>query len=109
MLLTHALSPVFQQINMEPGPNAGGAPTLRLFSVMEVRYIVISAISVFHLTFIKAGHSVLTHITGFLPYFYVATPRGFASDDLEPFREYINTLTEPGMLHLVEVVQKRSL
>ncbi len=109
MLLTHALSPVFQQIDMEPGPNAGGAPTLRLFSVMEVHYIVISAISVFHLTFIKAGHSVLTHITGFLPYFYVVTPRGFTSDDLELFQEYINTLTEPGMLCLVEVVQKCSL
>ena len=46
---------------------------------------------------------------GFQSYFYVATPRGFTSDDLEPFREYINSLTEPGMLRLVEVVQKRSL
>ena len=30
----------------------------------------------------KAGCSVLTHVTGFQPYFYVATLRGFTSNDL---------------------------
>ncbi|KAF8328374.1 delta DNA polymerase [Cantharellus anzutake] len=81
---------IFQQIDVE-GTLFGGSPTFRMFGVTE------------------AGHSVLAHITHFLPYFYVATPRGFTSEDLTPFREHINNITEPGALLLVEVVQKRSL
>lgn len=32
----------------------------------------------------------MANITDFLPYFYVAQPRGFALDDLEPFQDYLN-------------------
>ena len=38
----------------------------------------------------QAGQSVLAHITGFLPYFYIAVPRGFGQDDLESFRSDLN-------------------
>lgn len=38
----------------------------------------------------QEGHSVLAHITDFLPYFYVAMPRGFTSEDLTPFMDWIN-------------------
>ena len=40
--------------------------------------------------YLQAGNSVLAHITDFLPYFYVAQPRGFLREDLDPFREYLN-------------------
>jgi len=33
---------------------------------------------------------VLANITGFQPYFYVALPRGFTTDDISPFRDYLN-------------------
>lgn len=32
----------------------------------------------------------MANITGFLPYFYVAQPRGFREEDLEPFRRHLN-------------------
>ena len=30
------------------------------------------------------------NVTHFDPYFYIPCPRGFASDDLEPFKNYLN-------------------
>lgn len=30
------------------------------------------------------------HIQDFLPYFYIAAPRGFMNTDTQPFREYLN-------------------
>ena len=30
------------------------------------------------------------HVLDFLPYFYVAAPRGFTNDDLVPFREFLS-------------------
>ena len=36
------------------------------------------------------GHSVLMHVLDFLPYFYVAAPRGFLNTDTQSFREYLN-------------------
>lgn len=38
----------------------------------------------------QAGHSVLAHVNGFYPYFYIAAPRGFRNEDLESFRTYLN-------------------
>ncbi len=29
-------------------------------------------------------------VTDFLPYFYIAAPRGFTPDDLFPFKSYLN-------------------
>lgn len=42
------------------------------------------------LTFLKDGHSVLAHIHGFVPYFYVAAPRGFTENDLESFARQLD-------------------
>jgi DNA polymerase delta subunit 1 len=62
----------FQQIEIEEAVEAGLGPTLRLFGVT------------------KEGNSVLAHIHGFKPYFYVAAPPGFLNKDLEPFKDTIN-------------------
>ncbi|KAF7356852.1 DNA polymerase [Mycena venus] len=85
---------VFQQIDVEESEKFGDI-FLRMFGVT------------------KDGHSVLANITGFLPYFYVAQPRGFKEDDLEPFRRHLNGLV-PGTgdkeaVVKVELVSKRSL
>jgi len=39
---------------------------------------------------VKEGHSVLAHVTGFWPYFFIAVPRGFQNEDIEPFKEDLN-------------------
>lgn len=39
----------------------------------------------------QEGHSVLAHINGFLPYFYVPVPRGFVEDeDINGLKQCIN-------------------
>jgi len=58
----------------------------------------------------QGGHSVLAHVTDFLPYFYVSVPRGFTPDDMELLKEYINnTLNLPGTVTDVSFAKKRSL
>lgn len=39
---------------------------------------------------LQAGHSVLLHISGFLPYFWVAAPKDFTNADCQPLMEYLN-------------------
>ncbi|EJT46496.1 hypothetical protein A1Q1_04928 [Trichosporon asahii var. asahii CBS 2479] len=48
-------------------------PTLRLFGVT------------------KGGNSMLAHVHGFRPYFYVAAPSGFLQSDLTPLKDTLNT------------------
>ena len=62
----------FQQIEIEEAIEGKDGPSLRLFGVT------------------KAGNSVLTHVHGFKPYFYVAAPSGFLNRDLEPLKDTIN-------------------
>ncbi|KAJ7880316.1 DNA polymerase family B-domain-containing protein [Mycena olivaceomarginata] len=82
---------VFQQIDVEESENYGNV-SLRMFGVT------------------KDGHSVLANITGFLPYFYVAQPRGFREEDLEPFRRHLNVcFGDTEAVVSVELVSKRSL
>ncbi|ESK97702.1 dna polymerase delta catalytic subunit [Moniliophthora roreri MCA 2997] len=81
---------VFQQIDVE-NCSEGQRPLLRIYGVTE------------------AGHSVLAHIHDFLPYFYVAQPRGFQEDDLDAFRQYLNSQTVDGAVKYVEIVKKRTL
>ncbi|KAF9078186.1 DNA polymerase family B-domain-containing protein [Rhodocollybia butyracea] len=81
---------IFQQIDVEEN-NEGNAPTLRMFGVTE------------------AGHSVLVHIRDFLPYFYIPQPRGFENDDIEPFREHLNSLVSFAAVKKIEIVNKRTL
>jgi DNA polymerase delta subunit 1 len=38
----------------------------------------------------QSGNSVLAHVHGFRPYFYVAAPNGFLNKDLEPLKDTIN-------------------
>ncbi|ORY88005.1 DNA polymerase family B-domain-containing protein [Protomyces lactucae-debilis] len=67
----------FQQIEIEESMDASG-PTLRLFGVSE------------------RGNSVLCHITGFLPYFYVPAPNGFTEKHLRPFMQAVENATGAG-------------
>lgn len=53
--------------------------TIRLFGVNDVR-----AMKTF-LT-LKAGNSVMCHVLGFLPYFYIPAPIGFQRDQLQPLQ-----------------------
>ncbi|KAJ7281884.1 DNA polymerase family B-domain-containing protein [Mycena rebaudengoi] len=83
---------VFQQIEVEESyDGSSGSVTLRMFGVT------------------KDGHSVLAHITDFLPYFYIAQPRGFREEDLEPFRLHLNNMVAGEPVVNAEFVQKRSL
>ncbi|PPQ66648.1 hypothetical protein CVT26_009402 [Gymnopilus dilepis] len=83
---------VFQQIDVETASNSDGTIILRMFGVTQ------------------DGNSVLATITDYLPYFYVAVPRGFTNDDLEPFRRYLNGFLEEGSSVLkLEIVHKKSI
>ncbi|KIM44857.1 hypothetical protein M413DRAFT_442827 [Hebeloma cylindrosporum] len=83
---------VFQQIDIETASDSNGKIILRMFGVTE------------------DGHSVLANITDFQPYFYVALPRGFTTDDITPFRDYLNNhLDESNPVIRVEQVSKKSL
>ncbi|TRM65267.1 ribonuclease H-like domain-containing protein [Schizophyllum amplum] len=82
---------VFQQIDVEEEIDRNSGTTiLRMFGVTD------------------AGHSVLAIITDFLPYFYVAQPRGFTEDDLNSFKNYLNNITGHTVRN-IEIVKKRSL
>ncbi|KIM82947.1 hypothetical protein PILCRDRAFT_819751 [Piloderma croceum F 1598] len=95
-----ALSPVnekkdkliFQQIDVDESmEHSSGAPTMRMFGVTQ------------------EGHSILAHITDFLPYFYVPVPRGFANDDADSFADHINGQIGENLVRKAEVVKNRSL
>ncbi|KAG8719881.1 DNA-directed DNA polymerase delta [Ceratobasidium sp. 394] len=81
---------VFQQIDIEEFPDSSGT-VIRLFGVTE------------------EGHSVLAHVTDFLPYFYIATPRGFDSNETRSFLDHLNGQTQAGAVVRIEMVQRRSL
>lgn len=38
----------------------------------------------------KAGNSIVAHVHGFYPYFYVEAPNDFQIDDCGPFRQILN-------------------
>ena len=57
----------FQQIESEEGME-NGAPSIRLFGVNE------------------RGNSVMCHVTGFLPYFYIHAPVDFQTKHLQPLQ-----------------------
>ncbi|KAJ7493450.1 DNA polymerase family B-domain-containing protein [Mycena galericulata] len=80
---------VFQQIEVEDAYE--GLPTFRMFGVT------------------KNGNSVLVNVRDFSPYFYVAQPRGFRQEDLDPFRQHLNTLVAGSPVLDATLVEKRSL
>ncbi|PWN19351.1 hypothetical protein BCV69DRAFT_283987 [Microstroma glucosiphilum] len=64
----------FQQIDCEEHQFPGSAPTVRIYGVT------------------KEGHSVLVHVNSFLPYFFIAAPRGFRPADCTDFTNHLNSL-----------------
>ncbi|GAA5967568.1 hypothetical protein JCM21900_003343, partial [Sporobolomyces salmonicolor] len=84
---------VFQQIDLEEHSPPGSGPQIRAFGVTE------------------AGHSVLMHVRGFLPYFWVAAPRGFVNADCVPLLEHLNAAHFNGTrpIRAVSIANKRSL
>ncbi|KAI0060994.1 hypothetical protein BV25DRAFT_1870956 [Artomyces pyxidatus] len=81
---------IFQQIDVDVSSDATtGGVKLLMFGVTQ------------------EGHSVMVHVTNFMPYFYVAVPRGFSQDDLPAFQEYLHGITHA--IHDIEFVNKRSL
>ncbi|KAF8603753.1 delta DNA polymerase, partial [Ceratobasidium sp. AG-I] len=81
---------IFQQIDIEEFPDASGT-VVRLFGVTN------------------EGHSVLAHVTDFLPYFYIATPRGFDPNEIKSFQDHLNGQTQYGSVVQIETVQRKSL
>jgi hypothetical protein len=85
---------VFQQIDVEVASDMrSGGVILRMFGVTEVCFLS-SYLTILELR-VQAGHSVLAHITDFLPYFYVPLPRGFTHDDLHSFADHLNVESFP--------------
>ncbi|GAA5977284.1 hypothetical protein JCM5350_002416 [Sporobolomyces pararoseus] len=84
---------IFQQIDIEEYSAAGAGPEIRAFGVT------------------KEGNSVLLHVKGFLPYFWVAAPKGFTSADCTPLLEFLNTNHFNGTrpVRQVSLANKRSL
>ncbi|XP_055900779.1 DNA polymerase delta catalytic subunit-like [Biomphalaria glabrata] len=75
---------VFQQIDLDyyvgnhvqgmPGATVGPTPIIRMYGItME-------------------GNSVMAHIHGFAPYFYIPAQPGFRKEDCEKFLEHLNTI-----------------
>ncbi|KAK0053461.1 DNA polymerase delta catalytic subunit [Biomphalaria pfeifferi] len=75
---------VFQQIDLDyyvgshvqgmPGATVGPTPIIRMYGItME-------------------GNSVMAHIHGFSPYFYIPAQPGFHKEDCEKFLEHLNTI-----------------
>ncbi|XP_077545461.1 DNA polymerase delta 1, catalytic subunit [Haemaphysalis longicornis] len=72
----------FQQLDLDhylgeplpgmPGMSRGPIPIVRMFGVTD------------------SGHSVLCHVHGFLPYFYVEAPSGFRREHCWAFRDALN-------------------
>jgi len=40
-------------------------------------------------------------VTDYLPYFYIAVPRGFTHEDIEPFRQYLNV---SAAFHILQIL-----
>ncbi|KAF9649950.1 hypothetical protein BDM02DRAFT_3227677 [Thelephora ganbajun] len=81
---------IFQQIDIDEATDSTGI-IVRLFGITQ------------------EGHSVLMNITHFDPYFYVPCPRGFASDDLEPFKNYLNEVSGGDYVVRTELIKKQTL
>lgn len=86
---------VFQQVDIDGSyDNLQSGPQINMFGVTQVRLVRLALIST-HLLCVKEGHSVLAHITGFMPYFYVPVPRGFEDADIPPFMSELNVRQSP--------------
>lgn len=80
----------FQQIDIEEHSNAA-VPTIRIYGVTA------------------KGNSVLVHVTGFRPYFFIAAPRGFEPRHCAEFRTHLNMLFGSQTVHEISLCKKKSL
>jgi hypothetical protein len=91
--LSYVTTIVFQQIDIGITDDpATGNTSLEIYGVTEVgRSLSTSTYGVrVNNCFSQGGHSVLAYVHGFLPYFYVAVPRGFQESDLPGFLDHLN-------------------
>ena len=63
---------VFQQIDLEEYQAPHSPPVIRMYGAT------------------KEGHSVMVHVHGFLPYFFVNAPRGFTQGACTDFKNALN-------------------
>ncbi|SGY32734.1 BQ5605_C002g01405 [Microbotryum silenes-dioicae] len=84
---------IFQQIELEEHVVPGTVPQIRAFGVTQ------------------AGYSVLLHITGFMPYFWIAAPKGFVNDHCVSLMGHLNAMIpgDANPVHSIKVAHKRSL
>lgn len=60
----------------------------------------------------KEGFSVLANVSGFLPYLYIAAPRGFTAEDSEGFAGYLNASfgnNGKSIVSAIDIHNRRSL
>lgn len=81
----------FQQIDCEEVQAPGLPPTIRIYGVT------------------KAGNSVLVHVNSFLPYFFIAAPRGFRPTDCNDFTNHLNSLFGSSSSTAVRAVEKTEM
>ncbi|PAV20072.1 delta DNA polymerase [Pyrrhoderma noxium] len=81
---------IFQQTDVETSSDINNL-SLRMFGVTQ------------------DGHSVLAHVYGFKPYFYVPAPRGFTADDFSALVDDLNSKTEEKCVDYCDIVMKKSL
>ncbi|KAG9304597.1 hypothetical protein G9A89_020161 [Geosiphon pyriformis] len=85
---------LFQQIEIDEYTDIlTGNPVIRLYGITET------------------GNSVLCHIFGFLPYFYIPAPVGFKDRDLTQFQKCLEPLITIGNnpIFKIEIVLKESI
>ncbi|KAM0793205.1 DNA-directed DNA polymerase delta [Microbotryomycetes sp. NB124-2] len=84
---------VLQQIDIEEFTPPGKGPQVRIYGVTD------------------SGNSVMLHVTGFLPYFWIAAPKDFTNNDCKPLMDHLNQTVFSGArpVHSIQVANKRSL
>jgi DNA polymerase delta subunit 1 len=81
----------FQQIDIEEANASGQTPAIRIYGVTA------------------KGNSVLVHVHGFRPYFYIHAPRNFGPSHCREFQNHLNTLFGQRVVQELELCSKRSL
>ncbi|PWN27234.1 hypothetical protein BDZ90DRAFT_220859 [Jaminaea rosea] len=81
----------FQQIDCEEDASPGSPPTVRIYGVT------------------KKGNSVLVHVHSFLPYFYIAAPRGFRPADCQDLTNHLNSLFGSSSATAARAVEKTEM
>ncbi|TIB12090.1 hypothetical protein E3P89_01776 [Wallemia ichthyophaga] len=87
-------SVIFQQIDLEEASIPGAEPFIRMHGVTQ------------------EGFSVLANVSGFLPYLYIAAPRGFTAEDSEGFSGYLNASfgnNGKSIVSAIDIHNRRSL